>query len=80
MGCGHPSLGTAQIAPAARIVIRNHKSAPVTVEANEPIGGTWRSIRSTREYMKTDAWAAQFNLAVPADGTTMLKYRVRVTY
>jgi hypothetical protein len=62
------------------IVVRNHKSTPVTVEANEPIGGTWRIIRSTHEYTKTDAWAAQFNLQVPADGTTTLKYRVRVTY
>ena len=62
------------------IVVRNHKSTPVTVEANEPIGGTWRIIRSTHEYTKTDAWAAQFNLSVPADGATTLKYRVRVTY
>ena len=62
------------------LVIRNHKSTAVTVEANEPIGGTWRIIRSTHEYTKTDAWAAQFNLPVPADGTTTLKYRVRVTY
>jgi hypothetical protein len=62
------------------IVVRNHKTTPVTVEANEPIGGTWRIIRSTHEYTKTDAWAAQFNLQVPADGTTTLRYRVRVTY
>jgi len=62
------------------VVVRNHKTTPVTVEVNEPIGGTWRIIRSTHEYTKTDAWAAQFNLSVPADGTTTLKYRVRVTY
>ena len=61
-------------------MLRNHKTTPVTVEVNEPIGGTWRIIRSTHEYTKTDAWAAQFNLSVPADGTTTLKYRVRVTY
>jgi hypothetical protein len=29
---------------------------------------------------KTDAWAAKFNLPVAVDGTTVLKYRVRVTY
>jgi hypothetical protein len=62
------------------VVLRNHKATPVTVEVNEPIGGTWRVIRTTHEYTKTDAWAAQFNLHVPADGTTTLKYRVRVTY
>ena len=62
------------------VVIRNHKSTPVTVEVNEPIGGTWRIIRSSHEYTKTDAWAAQFNIHVPSDGTATLKYRVRVTY
>ena len=62
------------------VVLRNHKTTPVTVEVNEPIGGTWRIIRSTHEYTKTDAWAAQFNVSVPADGATTLKYRVRVTY
>ena len=62
------------------VVIRNHKTTPISVEVNEPIGGTWRMIRTSHEYTKTDAWAAQFNLSVPADGTTTLKYRVRVTY
>jgi hypothetical protein len=62
------------------LVLRNHKSTPVTVEANEPIGGTWRIIRSTHEYTKTDAWAAQFNVLVPADGISTLRYRVRVNY
>jgi len=62
------------------VALRNHKTTPVTVEVNEPIGGTWRVIRSTHEYTKTDAWAAQFNIQVPADGAATLRYRVRVTY
>jgi hypothetical protein len=62
------------------IVLRNHKATPIAVELNEPIGGTWRIIRTTHEYTKTDAWAAQFNAAVAAEGTTTVKYRVRVTY
>jgi hypothetical protein len=62
------------------VVVRNHKTTPITVEVNEPIGGTWRIVRTSHEYTKTDAWAAQFNLPVNADGATTLKYRVRVTY
>jgi len=62
------------------VVVRNHKTTPITVEVNEPIGGTWRIVRSTHEATKTDAWAAQFNLPVGVDGTTRLNYRVRVTY
>jgi hypothetical protein len=62
------------------ITLRNHKTVPVAVEVNEPIGGTWRILRSTHEWSKTDAWAAQFKVPVAADGTSVLTYRVRVTY
>ena len=27
------------------ITLRNHKATPITVEVNEPIGGTWRMLR-----------------------------------
>ena len=62
------------------ITLRNHKAVPVSVEVNEPIGGTWRIVRSTHEATKTAAWAAQFSVPVAADGAAVLKYRVRVTY
>ncbi len=62
------------------VALRNHKSVPAIVEVNEPIGGTWRMLRSSFEWTKTAAWAAQFTVPVPADGTSVLKYRVRVTY
>jgi hypothetical protein len=62
------------------ISLRNHKATPITVEVNEPIGGTWRMIRSSYEWTKTAAWAAQFKVPVAADGSATLKYRVRVTY
>jgi hypothetical protein len=62
------------------VTLRNHKTVPVTVEVNEPIGGTWTMLRSTHEWTKTAAWASQFTVPVAADGTAVLKYRVRVTY
>jgi hypothetical protein len=62
------------------VTVRNHKSTAVAVEVNEPIGGTWRMIRSSHEWTKTAAWAAQFQVPVAADGEATLKYRVRVTY
>ncbi len=65
------------------ITLRNHKTAPatpVTIEVNEPIGGTWRMLQSSHEWTKTSAWAARFAVPVAADGTSVLKYRVRVTY
>jgi hypothetical protein len=62
------------------VVLRNHKTTAIAVEVNEPIGGTWRMIRSSHTETKSDAWAAQFNVPVAADGTATLRYRVRVTY
>jgi hypothetical protein len=62
------------------ITLRNHKSSAITVEVNEPIGGTWRMLQSSHEWKKTEAWAAQFVVPVAVDGTTALKYRTRVTY
>ncbi|HEY0876233.1 MAG TPA: DUF4139 domain-containing protein [Vicinamibacterales bacterium] len=62
------------------ITLRNHKTATVSVEVNEPIGGTWEMLHSTHEWRKTDAWASQFVVPVPADAEAKLTYRVRVTY
>ena len=61
------------------ITLRNHKTTPVTVQVNEPVGGTGHD-RLTHEWEKTAAWAAQFKVPVQADGTATLRYRVRVTY
>jgi hypothetical protein len=62
------------------VVLRNHKSVPITIEVNEPLGGTWRMLRASHEWTKSDAWAAQFNIPVAADGAATLNYRVQVTY
>ena len=62
------------------ITLRNHKDAPITVEVNEPIGGDWEMVNSTYKFTKTAAFAAQFDVPVDKDGTSVLKYRVRVKY
>jgi len=62
------------------ITLRNHKETPVTIEVNEPLGGDWEMLNSTFPAKKTAAFAAQFNVPVAKDGTSVLKYRVRVRY
>lgn len=62
------------------VQLRNRKPTAITVEVNEPIGGTWRIQRSTHAWTKTDAWAARFEVAVAAESVATLTYRVRVTY
>ena len=62
------------------VTLRNHKTSAVSIEVNEPIGGTWRILSSSHTWTKTDAWAAQFRVPVAPDATSVLRYRVRVTY
>ncbi len=77
---GFQKIGTDVYDVEYEVTLRNHKAAAVTVEVNEPIGGTWRILQSSHAYVKTDAWAARFEPTVPADGMVTVKYRVRVTY
>jgi hypothetical protein len=60
------------------ITLRNHKTVPITVEVNEPIGGDWEILSSTYKWTKTAAFAAQFSVPVDKDGTSVLRYRVHV--
>lgn len=62
------------------ITLRNHKDNSITVEVNEPIGGDWEMLSSTYKYTKTAAWAAQFDVPVAANGTSVLKYRIRAKW
>jgi hypothetical protein len=62
------------------IRLRNHKATAITVDVDEPIGGTWTMVRSSYAWNKTAAWAATFAVPVAPDTTAVLKYRVRVTY
>ena len=65
---------------AFEVTVRNHKDAPITVQLNEPIGGDWEILTSTYEAKKTEAFAAQFNVPVKANGESVLKYRIRVRW
>jgi hypothetical protein len=65
---------------AYEITLRNHKATAITVEVNEPIAGDWRMLTSSHQHAKTDAWAAQFKVAVSANGESVLRYRVRVRW
>jgi hypothetical protein len=62
------------------ITLRNHKDTPVTIQVNEPIGGDWEMLSSSFKFTKTEAFAAQFNVPVSPNGTSVLKYRIRVKW
>lgn len=62
------------------VTLRNHKNIPVSIEVNEPIGGSWRMLSASHQWTKTAAWAARFDVPVQSEGASTLQYRVRVTY
>ena len=83
--CERNQTGFEKIAPNVyeveyEITLRNHKASAVNVEVNEPVGGTWRMLTSSHQWTKTSAWAVQFKVPVAVDGTSVLKYKVRITY
>ncbi|MEJ2010006.1 MAG: DUF4139 domain-containing protein [Acidobacteriota bacterium] len=63
---------------AFQITIRNHKKEPITVEVNEPISGQWTVLQSNFKYEKTSAFSIRFTVPVPAEGQSILNYRVRI--
>ncbi len=74
----YQSLGPKSSEVAFEITLRNHKSHPVTVEVNEPMGGEWTMLSSNYKYEKTSAFSVRFEVPVPAHGRAALNYRVRL--
>lgn len=72
------NLGKNVYEDAFQITIRNHKKGPITVEVNEPVGGEWTILESNYKYEKTSAFTIQFHVPVPAEGQSVLDYRVRI--
>ena len=73
----YKSIGTNTWEMEFEITLRNHKDTPITVQVNEPVGGDWEMLNSSYKYTKTSAWAAQFNVPVDKNGTSVLRYRIR---
>lgn len=65
---------------AYEIVVRNAKSEAVTVIVREPVPGDWTMLEQTHRHAKVAAGTAEWQLQVPAGGSTTLKYRVQVRH
>jgi hypothetical protein len=74
------SLGNRLWEMEFEITLRNHKDTPISVQVNEPIGGDWEMLTSSYKFTKTEAFAAQFDVPVKANGTAVLKYRIRAKW
>jgi len=62
------------------IELRNHKKEEVEVEVIEPAMGDWEILQSSHPHTRKDAQSFSFTPKVPADGKTLVSYRVRVRW
>jgi hypothetical protein len=65
---------------AYQITIKNAKSEAVTVKVSEPMPGDWQMQSESHPHTKAAANTAVWNITVPAEGKTVLTYRVLVRY
>jgi hypothetical protein len=64
------------------ITLRNHKAQPVEVQVREPMfrWSNWQLLTHSLEYQKDSAQLIHFNVTVPKDGTSVLRYRVHYSW
>jgi hypothetical protein len=65
---------------AYRIELKNAKKEAVTVTVREPMPGDWEVLAESQPHAKAAAGTAVWQVAVPAEGTAVLSWRVRVRY
>ena len=65
---------------AYEIVLRNAKKEPATVVVREPVPGDWTMLEESSRHVKAAAGTAEWRVAVPAEGSATLRYRVMVRY
>jgi hypothetical protein len=63
-----------------RIELRNAKEEAVTVKVQEPMPGDWEMVQESQKHTKESARVASWNVPIPAGGTTVLEYAVRVKW
>ncbi|TRZ90121.1 MAG: DUF4139 domain-containing protein [Rhodocyclaceae bacterium] len=65
---------------AWRIELRNAKDEAVSVKVQEPMPGDWEMVQESQKHTNESARVASWSVPVPADGTTVLEYAVRVKW
>ncbi|MDR0250424.1 MAG: DUF4139 domain-containing protein [Burkholderiales bacterium] len=62
------------------IALSNAKDVPVTVRVVEPVPGDWKMLKESHPHIKSSASSAMWDILVPADSKSTLKYRVRTEW
>ncbi len=64
------------------ITLRNHKAQPVDVRVREPMyrWSNWKVLTHSHEFVQDSAQLIHFNVTVPKDGTTVVRYRTHYSW
>ncbi|HVT53073.1 MAG TPA: DUF4139 domain-containing protein [Dongiaceae bacterium] len=62
------------------VEIKNAKTEKITVDMREALPGDWKIVKESQDHKKLDASTAQWLVDVPANGSTKLTYRVRMSF
>jgi hypothetical protein len=65
---------------AYEISLRNHKKEDVVIRVIEPLPGDWKVLENSHPYTKLDAATIAFDIPIPKDKESKLKYRVRIRF
>jgi hypothetical protein len=65
---------------AYRIELKNAKKEPVTVKVMEPMPGDWKVLTESHPHAREASGTAVWEVPVPAEGETILTYRVQVRF
>jgi len=76
----NPEKGNSAFESTYEIVLKNAKKEPVTVTVQEPIPADWKILKENHPSKKAASNTAVWSIDVPAEGRTVLTYRVRVKY
>lgn len=63
---------------AYEVEIKNAKKEKVTVDLREAFPGEWKMTEESQKHEKLDSNTAQWLVDVPAEGSTVVKYTVRI--
>jgi len=75
-----PAKGNGLSESAYEIVLKNAKKEPVVVTVQEPIPGDWKILKENHASQKAASNTAVWKIEIPAEGKTILNYRVQVKY
>jgi hypothetical protein len=64
------------------VKLRNHKAQPVEVQVREPLyrWSNWKLLTHSHDYQKDSAQLIHFNVTVPKDGETVIRYKVHYSW